>query len=214
LIPVGVRAWRNLSAPWGLAITPPGLPRLAHCARAGASRCATFARHWRRRGSTAVSFASPAMAATPLSRSCPIRIISVHLLVAPGFREAVAAGQLLRVLVSSGLPTAGLVLCTACALHCQPGGRRLACHLEWSAPPSACHTKENPQPEPGAGVLMSEGRSSPGKASVHQPSTCTVTVLTVWALGAVTVSRPSRYTAWSRSRSMATGKRKLRLQVP
>ena len=38
------------------------------------------------------------MAATPLSRSCPIRIISVHLLVAPGFREAVAAGQLLRVL--------------------------------------------------------------------------------------------------------------------
>jgi hypothetical protein len=34
------------------------------------------------------------MAATPLSRSCPIRIISVHLLVAPGFREAVAAGQL------------------------------------------------------------------------------------------------------------------------
>jgi hypothetical protein len=96
----------------------------------------------------------------------------------------------------------------------QPGGRRLACHLEWSAPASACHTKENPQPEPGAGVLMSEGRSSPGKASVHQPSTCTVTVLTVWALGAVTVSRPSRYTAWSRSRSMATGKRKLRLQVP
>ena len=32
------------------------------------------------RGSTAVSFASPAMAATSLSRSCPIRIISVHLL--------------------------------------------------------------------------------------------------------------------------------------
>jgi len=45
-----------------------------------------------------VSFASPAMAATPLIRSCPIRIISVHLLVAHGFREAVAAGQLLRVL--------------------------------------------------------------------------------------------------------------------
>ena len=38
------------------------------------------------------------MAATPLVRSCPIRIISVHLLVARGFREAVAAGQLLRVL--------------------------------------------------------------------------------------------------------------------
>ena len=39
---------------------------------------------------TAVSFASPAMAATPLSRTCPIRIISVHLLD--------AAGRLLRVL--------------------------------------------------------------------------------------------------------------------
>ncbi len=38
------------------------------------------------------------MAATPLSHSCPIRIISGHLLVAEGFREAVAAGQLLRVL--------------------------------------------------------------------------------------------------------------------
>ena len=37
-----------------------------------------------------VSFASPAMAATPLVRACPIRIISVHLLD--------AAGQLLRVL--------------------------------------------------------------------------------------------------------------------
>lgn len=31
--------------------------------------------------------------------------------------------------------------------------------------------------------------------SVQQLCTCTVTVLTVWALGAVTVSRPSRYTA-------------------
>jgi hypothetical protein len=39
---------------------------------------------------TAVSFASTAMAATPLSRTCPIRVISVHLLD--------AAGQLLRVL--------------------------------------------------------------------------------------------------------------------
>jgi hypothetical protein len=57
----------DLSAPWGLAITPPGLPRLEHRTRADASRC-------------------------------PIRIISVHLLVAPGFREAVAASQLLRVL--------------------------------------------------------------------------------------------------------------------
>jgi len=38
------------------------------------------------------------MAATPLVHACPIRIISVHLLVAHGFREAVAAGQLLRVL--------------------------------------------------------------------------------------------------------------------
>ena len=76
--------------PWGLAITPPGLPRLAHRARADASRSAILAQRWRRRGSTAVSFASPAMAATPLSRTCPIRIVSVHLLD--------AAGQLLRVL--------------------------------------------------------------------------------------------------------------------
>ncbi len=53
-------------------------------------RCATLARRWRRRGSTAVLFASPAMAITPLVRACPIRIISVHLLD--------AAGQLLRVL--------------------------------------------------------------------------------------------------------------------
>ena len=45
-----------------------------------------------------MSFASPVMAATPLSRSCPLCIISVQLLVAEGFREAVAAGQLLRVL--------------------------------------------------------------------------------------------------------------------
>ncbi len=55
-----------------------------------ASRCATAARCRSHRGITAGSFASTAMAATPLSRSCPIRIISVHLLD--------AAGQLLRVL--------------------------------------------------------------------------------------------------------------------
>ena len=74
----------------GLAITPPGLPRLAHHARADASHSAPLARRRRRRGSTAVSFASPVMAATPLVRTCPIRIISVHLLD--------AAGRLLRVL--------------------------------------------------------------------------------------------------------------------
>jgi len=39
---------------------------------------------------TAVSFASPAMAANPLSRTFPIRIVSVHLLD--------ATGRLLRVL--------------------------------------------------------------------------------------------------------------------
>jgi len=71
-------------------MTPPVLPRLAHRARADASRYAPLARCRRRRGASVVSFASPAMAATPLSRSCPIRIISVHLLG--------AAGQLLRVL--------------------------------------------------------------------------------------------------------------------
>ena len=73
-----------------LAITPPGLPRLARRARADASRCAPLAQRWPRRGLTAVSFASTAMAATPLSRTCPIRIVSVHLLG--------AAGELLRVL--------------------------------------------------------------------------------------------------------------------
>ncbi|MFO7628030.1 MAG: hypothetical protein R6W06_00645, partial [Prochlorococcaceae cyanobacterium] len=69
-----------------LAITPPGLPRLA--------------RRWPHRGETAGSFASSAMArllslpfpsATSVAeRQCPIRIISVHLLD--------AAGRLLRVL--------------------------------------------------------------------------------------------------------------------
>ncbi|MFO7629203.1 MAG: tetratricopeptide repeat protein, partial [Prochlorococcaceae cyanobacterium] len=59
-----------------LAITPPGLPRLA--------------RRWPHRGETAGSFASSAMArllslpfpsATSVAeRQCPIRIISVHLL--------------------------------------------------------------------------------------------------------------------------------------
>ena len=73
-----------------LAITPPGLPRLARRARADASRCAPLAQRWPHRGLTAVSFASTAMAATPLGRTCPIRIISVHLLG--------AAGELLRVL--------------------------------------------------------------------------------------------------------------------
>ena len=64
--------------------TAQGLTRVA------ALRFAPLARRRRRRCASAVSFASPAMAATPLSRSCPIRIISVHLLD--------AAGQLLRVL--------------------------------------------------------------------------------------------------------------------
>jgi hypothetical protein len=35
---------------------------------------------------------------SPCRPCCPIRIVSVHLLVAEGFRVAVAAGQLLRVL--------------------------------------------------------------------------------------------------------------------
>jgi hypothetical protein len=68
----------------------PGLRTTQGLTRVPSLRCATLARRWRRRGSTAVSFASPAMAATPLVRACPIRIISVHLLD--------AAGQLLRVL--------------------------------------------------------------------------------------------------------------------
>jgi hypothetical protein len=64
--------------------TAQGLTRVA------ALSFAPLARRWRRRGLTAVSFASTAMAATPLSRTCPIRIVSVHLLG--------AAGELLRVL--------------------------------------------------------------------------------------------------------------------
>ena len=35
---------------------------------------------------------------SPSRPCCPIRIVSVHLLVAEGFREAVAAGGLLRLL--------------------------------------------------------------------------------------------------------------------
>ncbi len=49
--------------------------------------------------------------------------------------------------------------------------------------------KKYPQPEPGAVVLI---EASAGVMSAHQPSTFTVTVLTVFALGAVTVSSPSR----------------------
>ena len=63
--------------------TAQGLTRVAALRFATLARCAS-------RGVSVVSFASPAMAATPLSRTCPIRIISVHLLG--------AAGELLRVL--------------------------------------------------------------------------------------------------------------------
>jgi hypothetical protein len=55
-----------------------------------ARRCAPLAWHWLRRGLTAGSFASSAMATTPLYRTCSIRVVSVHLLD--------AAGRLLRVL--------------------------------------------------------------------------------------------------------------------
>ena len=89
-MPFAVRAWQVSETALGTGDHATRPAPLAHRARADASRSATLARRWRRRGSTAVSFASPAMAATPLSRSCPIRIISVHLLD--------AAGQLLRVL--------------------------------------------------------------------------------------------------------------------
>jgi hypothetical protein len=53
-----------------------GRPERLHRARADAQR----RRRW---GVSAMSFGSPAMAATPLSHSCPIRIVSVcpgHLL--------------------------------------------------------------------------------------------------------------------------------------
>jgi hypothetical protein len=49
------------------------------------------------------------------------------------------------------------------------------------------------KPPAGAGGRGSHARGlSPGMASDHQPSTFTVTVLTLLALGAVTVSSPSR----------------------
>jgi hypothetical protein len=82
------------------ATTPPGLPRLAHRARADASRCATLARRWRPRGWAAGSSALSSMARLHTSarpahrcqapRQCSIHIISLHLLD--------SAGQLLRVL--------------------------------------------------------------------------------------------------------------------
>jgi len=78
------RVWRSRHPAY------PGLRAAQGLTRVPSLRCATLARRWRRRGSTAVLFASPAMAATPLVHACPIRIISVHLLD--------AAGQLLRVL--------------------------------------------------------------------------------------------------------------------
>jgi len=68
----------------------PGLRTAQGLTQVAALRSAPLARRRRRRGLTAVSFASTAMAATPLSRTCPIRIVSVHLLD--------AAGRLLRVL--------------------------------------------------------------------------------------------------------------------
>jgi hypothetical protein len=77
-------AWRSLHPACPGLRTAQGLTRVAALCFAPLARCL------RRRGLTAVSFASTAMAATPLSRTCPIRIISVHLLG--------AAGELLRVL--------------------------------------------------------------------------------------------------------------------
>lgn len=55
-------------------------PRLAHRARADPGRFRTLARRCRRDGSTTLSFSSRAIVTTPSSRSCQIRIISVHLL--------------------------------------------------------------------------------------------------------------------------------------
>jgi hypothetical protein len=53
-------------------------------------RCVTLARLWLLRGAAVGSFVSPAVAANPLNRVCPIRIVSVHPLG--------GAGRLLRVL--------------------------------------------------------------------------------------------------------------------
>ena len=86
--------------------------------------------------------------------------------------------------------------------------------LHHATPRDAVLRADRKPPAAAGGVGSHDPGLSPGKASGHQPSTFTVTVLTLLALGAVTVSSPSRYTACSCSRSMATGKRKLRLHVP
>lgn len=54
-----------------------------------------------------------------------------------------------------------------------------------------CHQKA-PGRGQGLGVPMVQGQRTLGRASGHQPSTFTLTLLTLLALGAVTVSRPSR----------------------
>jgi len=54
------------------------------------------------------------------------------------------------------------------------------------------------RPCPGLKGAAKSPRPKPGaRKRSAQPSTFTVTLLTVFALGAVTVSRPSRYTACS-----------------
>ena len=90
---VAGRRCESMALPWRWRSRHPACPGLRTAqglTRVAALRSAPLARRRRRRGLTAVSFASPAMAATPLSRTCPIRIVSVHLLD--------AAGRLLRVL--------------------------------------------------------------------------------------------------------------------
>ena len=143
--------------PWGLAITPPGLPRLAHHARADASRCAPLARRRRRRGLTAVSFASTAMARPlfpaqpghgPVERQCPICLVSDHLLG--------KAGQLLRVLF---LELEGQIFAEP---HNVPGGE---------APILATNHRVAVSPGPGAGPLGTTTGSDPWVTRLLEPQT-------------------------------------------
>jgi hypothetical protein len=128
---------RDVRPALGLAITPPGLPRLAHRAS---------------RGSAAVSFASPAMAATPLVRACPIRIISVHLLDAAG-RAAAGAVHRSRGASSCSSGSAARISATSscsrtsCATTCSPPAReccpvpRLTRSSPWEMPGWRCSSK-------------------------------------------------------------------------
>ncbi len=79
-----------------------------------------------------------------------------------------------------------------------------------------CGGNEKPRPlgRGSSRLDWCDGDGGVAPRGVFQPSTFTLTLVRVWALGTSTVSSPSRYTACTDSRSIPEGKRKLRLQVP